>query len=91
MDRKTAIFVNGGMGRSISSIPAIEKYVEENADKDPIIICEGGTDAYKGHPKLHYRAYDTWHKNLFQDLLKDRDLLSLNLIEYGNITIRNVV
>ena len=45
MDRKTAIFVNGGMGRSISSIPAIEKYVEENADKDPIIICEGGTDA----------------------------------------------
>ena len=38
MDRKTAIFVNGGMGRSISSIPAIEKYVEENADKDPIII-----------------------------------------------------
>ena len=76
MDRKTAIFVNGGMGRSISSIPAIEKYVEENADKDPIIICEGGTDAYKGHPKLHYRAYDTWHKNLFQDLLRDRDLLS---------------
>ena len=36
MDRKTAIFVNGGMGRSISSIPAIEKYVEENADKDPV-------------------------------------------------------
>ena len=91
MDRKTAIFVNGGMGRSISSIHPIEKYVEENADKDPIIICEGGTDAYKGHPKLHYRAYDTWHKNLFQDLLKDRIYYLRNLIEYGNITIRNVV
>ena len=38
MDRKTAIFVNGGMGRSISSIPAIEKYVEENADKDLSLI-----------------------------------------------------
>ena len=76
MARKTAIFVNGGAGRSISSIPAIEKYIEDNADLDPIIICEGGTDAYKGHPKLHYRAYDNWHKNLFQDLLKDRDLLS---------------
>ena len=75
MARKTAIFVNGGAGRSISSIPAIEKYIEDNADLDPIIICEGGTDAYKGHPKLHYRAYDNWHKNLFQDLLKDRDLL----------------
>ena len=56
MARKTAIFVNGGAGRSISSIPAIEKYIEDNADLDPIIICEGGTDAYKGHPKLHYRA-----------------------------------
>ena len=76
MARKTAIFVKGCAGRSISSIPAIEKYIEENADLDPIIVCEGGTDAYKGHPKLHYRAYDNWHKNLFQDLLKDRDLLS---------------
>ena len=76
MDRKTAIFLNGGAGRMISSIPAVEKYLEENPDKDPILICEGGTDVFKGHPKLHFRAYDNWHKNLFQDLLKDRDLIS---------------
>ena len=76
MDRKTAIFLNGGAGRMVSSIPAVEKYLEENPDKDPILICEGGTDVFKGHPKLHFRAYDNWHKNLFQDLLKDRDLIS---------------
>ena len=29
MDRKTAIFLNGGAGRMISSIPAVEKYLEE--------------------------------------------------------------
>lgn len=76
MSKKTAIFLNGGAGRMISSIPAVEKYLEENPDKDPILVCEGGTDAFKGHPKFHFRAYDHWHKNLFQDLLKDRDLIS---------------
>jgi len=76
MSKKTAIFLNGGAGRMISSIPAVEKYMEENPDKDPILVCEGGTDVFKGHPKLHFRAYDHWHKNLFQELLKDRDLIS---------------
>lgn len=76
MTKKTAIFLNGGAGRMISSIPAVEKYLEENPDKDPILVCEGGTDAFKGHPKLHFRAYDHWHKNLFQDTLKNRELIS---------------
>ena len=76
MSNKTAIFLNGGAGRMISSIPAVEKYLEENPDKDPILVCEGGTDAFKGHPKFHFRAYDHWHKNLFQDMLKDSDLIS---------------
>lgn len=76
MSKKTAIFLNGGAGRMISSIPAVEKYLEENPEKDPILVCEGGTDVFKGHPKFHFRAYDHWHKNLFQDLLKDRDLIS---------------
>src|SRR6056300_1589561 len=76
MSKKTAIFLNGGAGRMISSIPAVEKYLEENPEKDPILVCEGGTDAFKGHPKLYFRAYDHWHKNLFQELLKDRELIS---------------
>lgn len=76
MSKKTAIFLNGGAGRMISSIPAVEKYLEENPEKDPILVCEGGTDVFKGHPKFHFRAYDHWHKNLFQDMLKDRDLIS---------------
>jgi hypothetical protein len=76
MTKKTAIFLNGGAGRMVSSIPAVEKHLEENLDKDPILVCEGGTDVFKGHPKLHFRAYDSWHKNLFQDLLKNRELIS---------------
>ena len=69
--RSKAFFVNGGAGRVISSIPAFEKYAETNDDF--IIVCEGGTDFFKGHPTLDGKAYDHWHKNLFQEHIKHRD------------------
>ena len=68
-NRNTAIFINGGAGRVIASIPALELFATENPDDDFIIVCEGGTDFYKGHPVLHAKAYDNWHKNLFQEKL----------------------
>lgn len=75
--RSKAFFINGGAGRVICSIPALEKYAEENPDdKDFLIVCEGGTDFYKGHPLLHAKAYDVWHKNLFEEKLKNMDLVS---------------
>ena len=73
--RAKAFFINGGAGRVICSIPALEKYAEE-VSKDFIIVCEGGTDFYKGHPLLHARAYDHWHKNLFEDKLINMDLVT---------------
>ena len=66
--------MNGGAGRVIASIPAFEKLLEK--DEDFIIVCEGGTDFYKGHPTLHERAYDNWHKNLFRDYVKERDCIT---------------
>jgi hypothetical protein len=74
-ERAKAFFINGGAGRVICSIPALEKYAEE-VSKDFIIVCEGSTDMYKGHPVLHARAYDHWHKNLFEDKLVNMDLVS---------------
>ena len=69
--RSKAFFVNGGAGRVISSIPAFEKYAETNDDF--IIVCEGGTDFFKGHPVLDGKVYDHWHKNLFQEHIIQRD------------------
>ena len=74
--RSKAFFINGGAGRVICSIPALEKYAEENPDDDFVIVAEGGTDFFRGHPKLDGRVYDNWHKNLFEDYLKDRDCVS---------------
>lgn len=76
MTRSKAFFINGGAGRMITSIPAFEKYEKESGDKDFIIVCEGGTDVFKGHPTLDARTYDIWHKALFQDKLKDRDIIT---------------
>ena len=76
MKRSKAFFMNGGTGRLLCSIPAFEKYEQESGDKDFIIVCEGGTDVFKGHPTLDSRTYDNWHKGLFQDKLKHMDIES---------------
>ena len=76
MTRSTAFFINGGAGRVLCSIPAFEKFAEENPDDDFIIVCEGGMDLYKGHPLLHNKAFDVWHKGLFEDKIKDRNCIS---------------
>ena len=54
--RSKAFFINGGAGRVICSIPALEKYAETHDDF--IIVAEGGMNFYKGHPVLHKYAYD---------------------------------
>jgi hypothetical protein len=74
--RSKAFFINGGAGRVICSIPALEKYAQESGDENFIIVCEGGTDFYKGHPTLYGRVYDNWHKNLFEDKLINMDLVT---------------
>lgn len=76
MTRSKAFFLNGGAGRMLCSIPALEKYEEESGDKDFIIVAEGGTDMFKGHPSLHKRAYDPWHKNLFENEIKHRQVVN---------------
>jgi hypothetical protein len=74
VSRPKAYFINGGAGRVICSIPAFEKLAE--TEEDFIIICEGGMDFYKGHPVLHDRAYDNWHKGLFDQHVKHRDCIT---------------
>jgi ADP-heptose:LPS heptosyltransferase len=76
MSRNSAIFLNGGAGRMISSIPALENFEKENPNDNFVIICEGGSDALKGHPSLYYRTYDNWHKGLFKELIKDRNCVN---------------
>lgn len=84
--RSKTFFINGGAGRVLCSIPAFEKYLEEESDNF-IIVCEGGTEFFKGHYKLQDKVYEPWHKNLFEDKIKDTDCVTLEpyrIWEYYN-------
>jgi len=74
--RPKSFFINGGAGRVICSIPALEKYQEDHPDEDFVIVCEGGTDFFKGHPTLYDKVFDHWHKGLFQDKIKHTDIVT---------------
>tara|TARA_A100001011_G_scaffold345749_1_gene381658 strand:+ start:1089 stop:2042 length:954 start_codon:yes stop_codon:yes gene_type:complete len=85
--RSSAFFMNGGAGRVLSSIPAFEIYEKENPDDDFIIVCEGGMEMLAGHPTLHKRCFDNWHKDLFEKYIKHRHCITLEpyrIWEYYN-------
>ena len=85
--RPKAFFLNGGMGRIISAIPALEKYYEAKEDPDFIIVIEGICNIMNGHPTLDNKTYDMYHKNLFHTKLINMDIVSpepYRLNEYFN-------
>lgn len=67
---KKAIVINGGIGRQICSIPALEKLYKK--EEDFIIVAEGGIEAFQGHPYLYRKVYPLSTKNLFEDHLVNR-------------------
>ena len=75
-ERSKAIFLNGGIGRILCAIPAIEKYQKESGDEDFIVVIEGKCNILDGHPTLDSKAYDMYHKNLFHTHIKKRDIIS---------------
>lgn len=71
---KKAIFINGGLGRQICSIPALEKFHQTN--EDFMIVVEGTVEAFQGHPDLYKRTYPIWNKNLFEDHIKHCEVIT---------------
>lgn len=71
---KKAIFINGGLGRQICAIPALEK-LHATTD-DFIIVVEGTVEAFQGHPYLYRKTYPIWTKNLFEDHIKHCEVIT---------------
>lgn len=70
---KKAFFINGGAGRVICSMPALEWY-KQNVDDDIIIVSEGWTELFLANQTLRDCVYDVVHKDLFREKLIDREL-----------------
>jgi len=71
---KKIFFINGGAGRVLASIPALEE--SHRRSELGGIICEGGMEFYMGHPILQHVAWDVNHKGLFENLIKDNQCVS---------------
>jgi hypothetical protein len=71
---KKIFFINGGAGRVLASIPALEE--SHRRGELGGIICEGGMEFYMGHPILQEFAWDVNHKGLFENLIKDNQCVS---------------
>jgi len=71
---KKAFFINGGAGRVLCSIPALE-YYKENTDPDVVIVAEAWNELFLP-TSLRSNVYPAGSKDLFQTVLKDREIIS---------------
>jgi hypothetical protein len=67
-------FLNGGTGRVVSALPALELYAKDHDDF--YIVCESGIDMFWGNPLLQDRVFDSNHKNLFKDIIRPGQLVT---------------
>lgn len=71
---RKAFFINGGAGRVMCAIPALEKYAEKHDDF--IIVAEGWMEIFAGSPKLRDKVFHVMHNRLFEDHLRDMEIIS---------------
>ena len=67
--------IDGGAGRAIAAIPALEKYVKEHPDEDVRIVIFGWDNLLWGNVLLQDITYGADTKGLFDNVIKDADVL----------------
>ena len=75
MERKKVFHLDGGAGRVICAIPALEKYAKKNPDKDFNIIVGGWDTLFFGNRLLQEKTYSMDVKGIFNLLIRDNDLV----------------
>ena len=86
MSRKKVFAIDGGAGRAVAAIPALNKYYKKHKDEDWAIIIGGWDTLYFGLP-FQDHVYSMDVKGLFQNVLKYSDIISpepYRLWEYYN-------
>jgi hypothetical protein len=68
-------FVNGGAGRMICSIPALEKFILNNPEN--YIVTEGGLDFVWGNKILQDRTFDSNTKGLFENVIRGGEIITV--------------
>lgn len=67
--------IDGGAGRAIAAIPALEKYVRTHPEEDVRIIIFGWDNLVWGNQLLQDITYSDNTKGLFDNVIKDADII----------------
>lgn len=67
--------INGGAGRVITAIPALEKFARLNPDNDFKVLIYGWESLYWSHPILQQRTFGIGQKGVFEEFIRDNELL----------------
>jgi hypothetical protein len=99
---RKAFFINGGVGRVLCAIPALEWY-KSNVDPDVVIVAEAWVEIFLASALLRDNVYPVNHKDLFTEKLIDKEIISpepyrlnsyftqkCNLIQAFDILINNL-
>jgi hypothetical protein len=71
----TTFIINGGAGRVITAIPALEKFHRLNPEDNFKVIVHGWQDLYWSHPILQSRTVGVHQKNIFEEYVKNNRLV----------------
>jgi ADP-heptose:LPS heptosyltransferase len=72
---KKVFCIDGGAGRVIASIPALEKYVRNNPNQKVAILIHGWDNLVWGNPLLQDITYNADTKGVFDNIVKDADII----------------
>lgn len=67
--------LDGGAGRIIAAIPALQKYVREHPDEEIAILVGGWDVLYWGIPELHEITFNPEQKGIFEQVVMDADIV----------------
>lgn len=87
MTRKKVFSIDGGAGRVITAIPALEKYAKNHLNEEWYIVISGWDTLFFGNTLLQDRVYSFDVKGIFNNILKDSDIIApepYRLWEYYN-------
>lgn len=71
----TTFIINGGAGRVIAAVPALEKYARLNAEDNFKVIVHGWESLFWSHPLLQDKTYSVNQKGLFEHLIKNNKVV----------------
>lgn len=71
----TTIIINGGAGRVISAVPALEKYARLNPEDDFRVLVHGWENLFWSHPLLQNRTFSIGQKGIFEQFIKNNRVI----------------